>query len=183
VAVKIVTDSTADLPHAMAKGVGITVVPLNVHFGTEVYRDGVEILPDEFYQRLTGDSRLPTTSQPTVGDFLQSYQELSQTTNEIVSVHISAKLSGTLNSANQAKEQFQGDCRIEMVDSFTGSLGLGLIAKAANEAAKRGASIEEVVEETQLAIPRVQFFGLLDTLEYLEEKGGRTGKRLRPLFG
>ncbi|MDP6495160.1 MAG: DegV family protein, partial [Dehalococcoidia bacterium] len=80
-------------------------------------------------------------------------------------------------------EQFQGDCRIEMVDSFTGSLGLGLIAKAANEAAQPGASIEEVVEETQLAIPRVQFFGLLDTLEYLEEKGGRTGKRLRPLFG
>ena len=174
-AVKVVTDSTADLPPAMAKELGITVVPLNVHFGTEVYRDGVEILPDEFYKRLVTSPRLPTTSQPTVGDFLQSYQELSQTTNEIVSIHISAKLSGTLNSANQAREQHQGDSRIEIVDSQTGSLGLGLVAMAANQAAQRGARIDEVVKEAQLAIPRVQFFGLLDTLEYLE-KGGRIGK-------
>ncbi|MDA0987825.1 MAG: DegV family protein [Chloroflexi bacterium] len=173
--VKVVTDSTADLPPALAKELGITVVPLNVHFGTEVYRDGVEILPDEFYQRLMNSPRLPTTSQPTVGDFLQSYQELSQTTDEIVSVHISAKLSGTMNSANQAREQFQGNCRIETVDSQTGSLGLGMVAMAANLAAQRGAGIDEVVKETQLAIPRVRFFGLLDTLEYLE-KGGRIGK-------
>lgn len=174
-AVKVVTDSTADLPPAMAKELGITVVPLNVHFGTEVYRDGVEILPDEFYRRLATSPRLPTTSQPTVGDFLKSYQELSQTTDEIVSIHISAKLSGTLNSANQAREQYQGDCRIEIVDSQQGSLGLGMVAIAANQAAQRGASTDEVVKETQLAIPRVRFFGLLDTLEYLE-KGGRIGK-------
>ena len=174
-AVKVVTDSTPDLPTALAKELGITVVLLNVHFGAEVYRDGVEILPDEFYKRLVTSPRLPTTSQPTVGDFLQSYQELGQTINEIVSVHISAKLSGTLNSANQAREQFQGDCRIETVDSQTGSLGLGMVAMAANQAAKRGASIDEVVKEAQLAIPRVQFFGLLDTLEYLE-KGDRIVK-------
>jgi DegV family protein with EDD domain len=175
VAVKIVTDSTADLPQDMAKELGITVVPLNVHFGTEVYRDGVEILPDEFYKRLVSSPRLPTTSQPTVGDFLQSYQELSQTTNEIVSVHISSKLSGTLNSANQAREQFQGDCRIEIVDSQQGSLGLGMVALSANQAAQRGASMDDVVKEARQAIPRVQFFGLLDTLEYLV-KGGRIGK-------
>ena len=174
-AVKIVTDSTADLPPAMSKELGITVVPLNVHFGTEVYRDGVEILPDEFYKRLVSSPQLPTTSQPTVGDFLESYQELSQSTNEIVSVHISSKLSGTLNSANQAREQFQGDCRIEIVDSQQGSLGLGMVAIAANLAAQRGASIDDVVKEAQQAIPRVQFFGLLDTLEYLV-KGGRIGK-------
>lgn len=173
--VKVVTDSTADLPPALAKELGITVVPLNVHFGTEVYRDGVEILPDEFYRRLATTPRLPTTSQPTVGDFLQSYQELSQTTDEIVSIHISAKLSGTLNSANQAREQYRGDCRIEIVDSQQASLGLGMVALAANQAAQRGASMEEVVKEAQQATPRVRFFGLLDTLEYLE-KGGRIGK-------
>jgi DegV family protein with EDD domain len=175
VAVKVVTDSTADLPPAMARELGITVVPLNVHFGTEVYRDGVEIFPDEFYQRLATTPRLPTTSQPTVGDFLKSYQELSQTTDEIVSIHISAKLSGTLNSAHQAREQYRGDCRIEIVDSQQACLGLGLVAIAANQAAQRGASTDEVVNEAQLAIPRVRFFGLLDTLEYLE-KGGRIGK-------
>ena len=173
--VKVITDSTADLPPAMAKELGITVVPLNVNFGTEVYRDGVEILPDEFYQRLVSSPRLPTTSHPTVGDFLQSYEELGQTTNEIVSVHISAKMSGTLNSANQAREQYRGNCRIEIVDSQQGSLGLGMVAIATNQAAQRGASIDEVVKEAQLAIPQVRFFGLLDTLEYLQ-KGGRIGK-------
>ncbi|MFH1560297.1 MAG: DegV family protein [Chloroflexota bacterium] len=189
-AVKVVTDSTADLPPALAKELGITVVPLNVHFGTEVYRDGVEILPDEFYRRLATSARLPTTSQPTVGDFLRSYQELAETTDEIVSIHISAKLSGTLNSANQAREQYQGECRIEIVDSQQGSLGLGMVAIAANQAAQRGASVDEVVEAAQLAIPRVLFFGLVDTLECLE-KGGRIGKaqafigsllRIKPLL-
>ncbi len=173
--VKVVTDSTADLPPALAKELGITVVPLNVHFGTEVYRDGVEIFPDEFYRRLVSSPRLPTTSQPTVGDFLRSYQELSQDTDEILSVHISAKLSGTMNSANQAREQFQGDCRIEIMDSLQGSLGLGMAAIAASRAAQRGAGLDEAVEETRRAIPQVRFFGLLDTLKYLE-KGGRIGK-------
>ena len=173
--VKVVTDSTADLPSALAKELGITVVPLNVHFGTEVYRDGVEIFPDEFYRRLVSSPRLPTTSQPTVGDFLRSYQELSQDTDEILSVHISAKLSGTMNSAVQAREQFQGDCRIEIMDSLQGSLGLGMAAIAAGRAAQRGAGLDEVVEETRRAIPQVRFFGLLDTLKYLE-KGGRIGK-------
>ena len=173
--VKVVTDSTADLPPALAKELGITVVPLNVHFGTEVYRDGVEIFPDEFYRRLVSSPRLPTTSQPTVGDFLRSYQELSQDTDEILSVHISAKLSGTMNSATQAREQFQGDCRIEIMDSLQGSLGLGMAAIAAGRAAQRGAGLDEVVEDTRRAIPQVRFFGLLDTLKYLE-KGGRIGK-------
>ena len=173
--VKVVTDSTADLPLALAKELGITVVPLNVHFGTEVYRDGVEIFPDEFYRRLVSSPRLPTTSQPTVGDFLRSYQELSQDTDEILSVHISAKLSGTMNSAVQAREQFQGDSRIELMDSLQGSLGLGMAAIAAGRAAQRGAGLDEVVEDTRRAIPQVRFFGLLDTLKYLE-KGGRIGK-------
>ena len=119
--------------------------------------------------------RRPTTPQPTVGDFRQPYQLLRETTDEIVDIHISAKLRGTLNSANQAREQYQGDGRIEIVDSQQGSMGLGMVAIAANQAAQRGASIDEVVREAQLAIPRVQFFGLLDTLEYLV-KGGRIGK-------
>jgi DegV family protein with EDD domain len=189
-AVKVVTDSTADLPPDLAKELGITVVPLNVHFGTEVFRDGVEISTDEFYQRLVTSPRLPSTSQPTVGDFMQTYQELGETTDEIVSIHISAKLSGTLNSANQAREQYEGAARIEIVDSQQGSLGLGMVAVAASRAAQQGSSLDDVVKEAESAIPRVQFFGLLDTLEYLE-KGGRIGKaqafvgsllRIKPLL-
>ena len=188
--VKVITDSTADLPPALAEELGITVVPLNVHFGTEVYRDGVEITADEFYRRLVTASRLPTTSQPTPGDFLSAYDEMGQTTDEILSVHISAKLSGTMNSATQALEEYGGACRIEIIDSLQGSMGLGMLAIAAAEAARRGDSLDDVVTETRATIPKVGFIGLLDTLEYLE-KGGRIGKaqafmgsllRIKPLL-
>ena len=188
--VKVITDSTADLPPALAEELGITVVPLNVHFGTEVYRDGVEITADEFYRRLVTASRLPTTSQPTPGDFLSAYDEMGQTTDEILSVHVSAKLSGTMNSATQALEEYGGACRIEIIDSLQGSMGLGMLAIAAAEAARRGDSLDDVVTETRAAIPKVGFIGLLDTLEYLE-KGGRIGKaqafmgsllRIKPLL-
>ena len=188
--VKVITDSTADLPPALAEELGITVVPLNVHFGTEVYRDGVEITADEFYRRLVTASRLPTTSQPTPGDFLSAYDEMGQTTDEIISVHISAKLSGTMNSATQAREEYGGESRIEIIDSLQGSMGLGMLAIAAAEAARRGGSLDDVVTETRAAIPKVGFMGLVDTLEYLE-KGGRIGKaqafmgsllRIKPLL-
>ncbi|MBI2856470.1 MAG: DegV family protein [Chloroflexi bacterium] len=174
-AVKVITDSTADLPPALAEELGIEVIPLNVHFGTEVYRDGVDIQGDDFYQRLTSGSRLPTTSQPSVGDFLNLYQKLGETADEIVSVHISAKLSGTYNSAIQAREQYQGPSRIEVLDSQQGCMGLGLIAIAAARAAQRGIGLDEVMRETRETMTLVRFFGLLDTLEYLE-KGGRIGK-------
>ena len=189
-AVKIITDSTADLPPALAVELGIEVIPCNVHFGTEVYRDGVDIQADEFYQRLTSNSRLPTTSQPSVGDFLNLYQSFGETAEEIISVHVSAKLSGTHNSAIQAREQYQGPCHIEVMDSQQAGMGLGLVAIAAARAAQRGIGLDEVIKKTQEAMPRVRFFGLLDTLEYLQ-RGGRIGKaqafvgsllRIKPLL-
>ena len=102
--IKIVTDSTADIPSALAKELGITVVPLYVRFGDETYRDRVDITEDEFYQRLMNDPIHPNTSQPTPQDFANVYRELSQQADGIVSIHISSKLSGTCNSALQAKE-------------------------------------------------------------------------------
>ena len=189
-AVKVITDSTADLPPGLAEELGVTVVPANVHFGEEVYRDGVEITGDEFYRRLVASSRLPFTSQPTPGDFLSAYESVGGTTDEIISIHVSAKLSGTLNSATQAREEYGGDCRIEIIDSMQALMGLGLLVIAAAEAANRGGSLDEVAAETRAALPRVGFMGLLDTLEYLE-KGGRIGKaqafmgsllRIKPLL-
>lgn len=188
--IKIVTDSTADLPKDLAEELGISVIPLNVHFGTELYKDSVDILPDEFYERLVTSARLPTTSQPSVGEFLQLYQDLDKTNDEIVSIHISSKLSGTFNSATQAKEEYKGNCRIEILDSQHGSMGLGIIAIAAARASQRNATIDEVIDEAKSAISMVQFYGLLDTLEYME-KGGRIGKaqafvgsllRIKPLL-
>ena len=173
--VKIVTDSTADLPPDLAESLGISVIPLNVHFGTDVFKDGIDIKPDEFYQRLTSGAQLPTTSQPNVGEFLSLYNDLAKSNEEIVSVHISDKLSGTLNSARQAKDQYEGSTRIETVDSKHGSMGLGLIAVHASKVAKNGGSVDDVVNAINQSIDSVKFFALLDTLEYLK-KGGRIGK-------
>ena len=173
--VKIVTDSTADLPPDLAESLGISVIPLNVHFGTDVFKDGIDIKPDEFYQRLTSGAQLPTTSQPNVGEFLSLYNDLAKSNEEIVSVHISDKLSGTLNSARQAKDQYEGSTRIETVDSKHGSMGLGLIAVRASKVAKNGGSVDDVVNAINQSIDSVKFFALLDTLEYLQ-KGGRIGK-------
>ncbi len=172
-AIRIVTDSTADLPAEVAEQLGITVIPLNVHFGEETFLDGVDILHDEFFQRLRDARQLPTTSQPSPGKFMEVYGSLVEAGDQIVSIHISDKLSGTLNSARQAKEQMEGSS-IEIIDARQAALGTGLVAMAAAKAVQRGASYEAVLEEANSAVEQVQLFGLLDTLEYLR-KGGRIG--------
>ena len=119
--VGIITDSTADLPAGLAAEKGIRVIPLNVHFGTEVFRDGVDLDADSLYGRLVGGDVFPTTSQPSVGMFTDVYREFSETCDAIISVHISSKISGTYNSAIQAREAVMGEgCRIEVVDTFGG---------------------------------------------------------------
>ncbi|MSQ41071.1 MAG: DegV family protein, partial [Dehalococcoidia bacterium] len=174
-AVHIVTDSTADLPREVVQRLGITVVPLNLHFSTQVYRDGVDIQAEEFYRRLVTANPLPTTSQPAVGAFVECYQALADTGEPVVSIHVASKLSGTYNSAFQAREQVGTSMFIEVVDSQTASMGLGLIVLAAAEAAAAGASLEEVLHATREAVARTRVLFMVDTLEYLQ-RGGRIGK-------
>ena len=174
--IKIVTDSTSDLPHDLARELDITIIPLKVIFGTDEYRDGVDISTDEFFERLTAKgSVLPTTSQPSVGEFIEVYERLAQDADGIVSIHISAKVSGTYIAAIQATQQAKVSCPIEVIDSLQASMGLGMVAIAAAKPANQGADLEEVVRVTQSAVGRCHILGLLDTLEYLE-KGGRIGK-------
>ena len=173
--VKIVTDSSADLPAQLVQELGITIVPLYVRFGEKVYRDRVDISEDEFYQRLLHDPVHPSTIQPTPQDFANVYQKLSLEADGIVSIHISAKLSGTCNSALQGKEMIGKGCPIEVVDSQTTSMGLGLIDIAAAIVAKAGEGLQTVMEEVKQAIPNIHLLFLLDTLEYLL-RGGRIGK-------
>ncbi len=173
--VKVVTDSTSDLPLELAQRLDITVVPLNIHFEDEVYKDGVDITEDDFYKRLMASAKLPTTSQPSVGDFLQVYQELSGNGHEIVSIHISAKLSGTYNSAAQAREALGNGTRVHIIDSGQVSMGLGLIATEAAHMVQAGASCQQVIDGVERCLPHTYVFALLDTLEYLQ-KGGRIGK-------
>jgi len=175
VSVKIITDSTADLPPEVAQEFGITVVPLHIHFGHETYKDGVDISKEEFYRRLTSEHELPKTSAPSAGAFTEAYERLAGETDEILSLHISHKLSATYNSATMGRDGVTADCRISVIDTLTTSMGLGLLAIRAARLAGKGATLDEVVADTESALLRTQFFGVLDTLEYLH-KGGRLGK-------
>jgi len=173
-AVKIVTDSATDIPPELAKELDVTVVPATIFFGDEAFRDGVDITPDEFFRRLTSSPVLPKTSQPSVGDFLEAYKPLVDEGHDIVSVHVSSKLSGTLNSARNASQELPG-ARIETVDSGLASIGATIAVQTAAEAVRRGMAADEVAKAAARAASRVQFYIVFDTLEYLQ-KGGRIGK-------
>ena len=173
--VKIVTDSLSDITSDIAEGLGITVVPVYVRFGEEVYRDRVEMTTDEFYHRLVHDSTWPTTTQPTPGDFLNVYNKLAEETDEILVVTLSSKLSGTYESALYAKGMMEKECRIELIDSMTVVMGLGLIVISAAKAAQTGAKLDELVDLVRGAIPRSHAIMSFDTLKYLA-KGGRIGR-------
>ena len=174
-AVKVVTDSTSDLPPELINSLDITVVPCNVNFGTETFRDGVDLTSDEFYDRLVNGPEFPSTSQPSPGDFIETYEQVGKNADGIVSVHVSAQLSGTYNSADQAKEQVEVGSPIELVDSKQACTGMGVVALAAAQEAARGGSFEEVAAKARGAVDRAELLFLLDTLEYLH-KGGRVGK-------
>ena len=174
-AVRIVTDSTADLPGDVVEELGITVVAQNVHFGTDTYKDNVTITPDDFYAKLAASKELPKTSQASPGDFKEVYDSVGDGADGIVSIHVAAKLSGTYNSAVQAAELTTATCPIEVVDTTQASMGEGLVVIAAAQAAQAGAGVEEVAEVARGAAGRSYCLALLETLEYLQ-KGGRIGK-------
>jgi DegV family protein with EDD domain len=173
--VKIVTDSTSDLPPELASSLGITVVPAYVHFGDKSYRDGVDMDPDELYRRMLEGPLHPTTSAPAPGDFAEAYRRLAQDTDEIVSVVVTSKQSAVYDSALMGKESLKQRCRIEVVDSQSVTMGLGLMAVLAARKAQAGANIEEVLEAVRLAIPRTHGLAVFETLKYAL-KGGRLSK-------
>lgn len=173
--VGIITDSLSDITDEIARDLGIKVVSVYVRFGEEVYRDRVEMTTEEFYRRLVQSSILPTTTQPPPADFLEVYNNLAKETSDILVVNLSSKLSGTYQSAMQAKNMFEGKARIEVIDSKAVVMGLGLIVVAAAKAARAGAKIDELTRLVQSAMPRSHSIMFFDTLKYLA-KGGRIGK-------
>ena len=173
--VRIVTDSTCDLPAHVVERLGITVVPLTVFFGEEALLDGVEIDSQTFYERLRGPGPLPRSSQPSVDLFQEAYERLSADGSEIVSIHLSSKLSGTLNAASVAREVVKDSAHVDLIDSYQVSLGLGLIVMEAALAAQAGKSLAEVVSATRRAMDRTGVFLVVDTLEFLR-RGGRIGR-------
>ncbi|MBC8450390.1 MAG: DegV family protein [Chloroflexi bacterium] len=178
----LVTDSSAYLPPALMQKHRVQVIPLYIHFGAESLRDGVELTTAEFYDRLARADTLPTTSQPSVGDFLELYRRLGQDAEAIVSIHISSGLSGTVPSALGARQVLSAEAAeagvdpptIHVVDSTLTSAGLGLLVTAAARAIEAGQPAQAVVRTVEELIPRMRVIFVVDTLEYLQ-KGGRIG--------
>jgi DegV family protein with EDD domain len=179
--VKIVTDSVSDISPKIAAELGITVVPLNVVFGSEIYRDGVDLSTEEFYSRLENSQISPTTSTPPLQAFIELYDKMAEETDEILVITISRKLSATGDAARKAVESMEKKCRVEIVDSQFAMMGEGLLVIAAAKAARDGAKIDDLVKLIQRNIPRVDMRLAFDTLEYLK-RGGRIGKA-RALMG
>lgn len=171
--VAIVTDSSAYLPAELVQQYGIYVVPLNVHFNGRLYRDGIDIKEEEFFAKLATAAELPTTSQPSAGDFAQIFRQAAANADGIVAIVISSLLSGTYASALAAKEMLP-DTPIAVVDSRNTSMGLGFLVLAAAKAAQEGKTLGEIVALVESMIPKMRVFFVPDTLKYLA-KGGRIG--------
>jgi DegV family protein with EDD domain len=175
--VRIVTDSTADIPLEVREKLGISMVPLKVLFGEETYLDGVTIQNEEFYAKLTSSSVLPTTSQPSPNEFSEMYEQLLAEDPEgpIISLHLSAALSGTYQSAVIAQSMLEDAGDITIIDSKSASYGFGMRAIRAAEMAQAGESKDAILAELQRLEGEMQIYFLVDSLEYLQ-KGGRIGK-------
>jgi DegV family protein with EDD domain len=188
--IAIVTDSTSDLTRDEQHRLGITVVPLNVHFGPETFRDNVEMSADEFMAKMAASESLPTTSQPAVRDFEAAFRTAAESHDEILCIISSSKLSGTLHSATLAAESLSDLIPVEIVDSRNVSYGLAFQAMRAANLADSALDAKEIASilNTEIASYHVVFF--VETLDHLR-RGGQVGKgaqilgsvlQLRPLL-
>jgi DegV family protein with EDD domain len=171
--VAIVTDSTAIIPPEISKGYPIYSAPLQVIWDGQIYRDGIDIHPTEFYQRLQQSKTMPTTSQATPAAFNELYKRLLDEDYSIISIHISSKLSGTLDSATQARANFPG-AKIQLVDSNSTAMSMGFQIMAVARIAAQGATLQECTALANQASSRIGVLFLVNTLEFLR-RGGRIG--------
>lgn len=180
--IKVVCDSTADIPADIVKKYGISIVPINIIFGTETFRDGIDITAEQFYNKLVESHIHPTTSAQSPGYFSELFTKLSKETNEILVVLFSSKISATYESAIQAKALVGDIARIEIIDSGQACGALGLPVIKAAEAIKNGAKMDEVIALVTDLCSRSHAYVIFDTLEYLR-KGGRIGRASALLGG
>src|SRR5690554_3689368 len=177
--IRIVTDSTSDLPPALAEEYGITVLPAYINIGSESYLDGVELTRQDFYKQLPHYENPPTTAAPAVGAFSTAYEQLAaEGATHIISVHIASSLSGILNAARLGAESAQ-NVEVTVFDSQQISMGLGFLALLAARSAQEGHPVTEILGQLERAVPRTHVFAALDTLEFLR----RSGRVSWPEFG
>jgi DegV family protein with EDD domain len=179
--VKILTDSVSDIPPEVARELGITVVPIYVHFGTESYRDSVDITTEEFYQKLISSRTFPTTSAPSPSEFAQVFNKLAEETDEILAITLSSKYSITYEVALRGREQMKKSCNVVVIDSLSAIMGQGILTIAAAKEAQAGANLDQIAMIVREAIPKTHVRMSFDTLEYLR-RGGRI-HRAQALLG
>lgn len=170
-AVKIVTDSTCDLPKKLIDELGVHIVPLKVLFGEEMYRDGIDLTSKEFYAKMSRHKELPTTAQVNPGEFIEEFSKHLNNGDDIIGIFISAKLSGTYSSAVMAKESLAKE-NIYLVDSESASFGLGMLVVEAARMIQQGKTAREIAQWLDYVKDKVVFYGIIDNLENLR-KGGR----------
>ncbi|MCI0477946.1 MAG: DegV family protein [Anaerolineales bacterium] len=175
--VKIVTDSLADIPLSLMQGLDITIVPCTVQVGNKTYRDKLDLDTEGFYRLLASTPKPPTTSNPAVGVFEETYRQLARTSRQIISIHVASSLSGTFNSARLAAQSVKQDApvMIEVLDSQQLSMALGWLVVQAARAAARGDNLMQVVEFVESLRARPRLIAMLDSLQYAQ-RSGRLGK-------
>ncbi len=179
--VAIVVDSTSTIPEGIVREYGIHVIPLTLVWGNDTYLDGVEMSAGDFYDRLRDDPVFPSTTQPSVAEFEELYKSIGSSASDILVITLSGELSGTLNSAVQAKSLIT-ETNIEIIDTRTMSMAAGYVALAAARQAKSGGSLEECANAARAANDNVGVLVTLDSLEYLH-RGGRIGGARKLLGG
>jgi DegV family protein with EDD domain len=169
--IKIVTDTACDLPPTWLERYDITRVPFNIQFGLETFREGIDLTPDAFYRRIQAEEALPTTSQPAVGEFIQVYQTLGHAGTELLSIHLTSKLSGAWQAAVLAANQVKDTIPVRVVDSLTGSVGLGLMVREAVQLAQAGLSAAEIGARLEARRDQINVFIMLKDLRYARMSG------------
>jgi len=172
---KVITDSVADLPPEVINELGITVIPLYVHFGTETYKDRVELSAEEFYHRLETTPVLPKTSAPSPGLIAEAFDRVAESSDEILAIFLSRKFSATYDAALQGISLMKRKCRVEVIDSTVAIMGQGLLVIEAARKALAGANLNELLDLVSKAIPKIHVRASFDTLKYLA-MGGRVTK-------
>jgi DegV family protein with EDD domain len=173
--IKVVTDSTCDLPESWLHRYKLTVVPVNIQFGLESFQEGVTLEAADFYRRIQTTGLLPTTSQPSVGEFKAIYERLGADGSEILSIHLTSKLSGTWQTACLAAKQVADEVKVTVLDSLTGSVGLGLLVREAAELVELGLTVEEIVARLGPRRSQIHVTILLKDLQFAR-MSGRVGR-------
>jgi DegV family protein with EDD domain len=182
VGVRVVTDSACDLPQELADVLGIEIVPLTIRFGTEEFIDRVELSNEDFWKRLLASDALPETAAPSAGAFEARFRDLiARGATGVLCVNLSSRLSATMQAAKVAAAAVTGDVPVQVIDSLTGSMGLGSLVLTAARRAADGDPLDKIVTEVVDRRDRTKLFGSLDTLEFLK-RGGRIGNA-RALLG